>query len=77
MSNEYTKGILTMSLPTLNFPWKQLEALGTKMEFARGTTIPCENVRDYFYFLKKGRMSILYMASDRKVQTCVTLSRLH
>lgn len=33
MSNEYTKGILTMSLPTLNFPWKQLEALGTKMEW--------------------------------------------
>ena len=73
MSNEYTKGILTMSLPTLNFPWKQLEALGTKMEFARVTTIPCENVRDYFYFLKKGRMSILYMASDRKVQTMVQM----
>lgn len=73
MSNEYTKGILTMSLPALNFPWKDLEELGTKMEFCRGTTIPCEKVRDYFYFLKKGRMSILYTASDRKVQTMVQM----
>ena len=61
--------ILTATIPGINEMWSQLLFLAARQDHARGTSLYLYDDPEHsFYFLEKGRITILHGAANGRIQ---------